>query len=254
MRLSGRATLDDRCESTTVCIVARMWRPLVVVSAVVVVLVAGCGSPKPTGDLFGEYLRSTTVENDRFRGATTADRLAEFAAEGGPQQVLGRLLAAYRCDSCDPGDSVDEAVLAYADGNGQLYGRTLLVRHRDGQLELVTVYVVQAPGVAPQLLDPKGRAYTGLDDFLDGNSMFTHDDTVLTYKDITAIPGGGEVVTVTGHNRSGWWSAGVAALVVLGTVVLLVVSMAVVGWIRNRRADRALLATWSADSGSAGQG
>ena len=97
----------------------------------------------------------------------------------------------------------------------------MLVRHDDGSLELVTVFVAQGPGGA-RLIDATGETYTGLADFRAHNDLLASDDTVLSLRNITAVAGEGEIVTVTGHTPPTWpwWLAGAAALLATLLVVL----------------------------------
>jgi hypothetical protein len=220
------------------CVLVRRFAVL----SAVLLLASGCGSPGSVDDLFGEYVRSTSVANDPYGspGATSEDRLAQFASMGTPQAVLKSLLIAHRCESGEGTSDTGHAPL----GDGYLYCRRLLVKHGDGTLALVTVYVIQENGKPNSLLDADGRIYTDLSDFRGRNELFNGDDTILTFKDITAVPGQGEIVTVSGHTASIWLRLGRVGLAVLVVVVVLVAVAAVVGRIRNRRDERRLLDGW----------
>lgn len=218
-----------------------MRRSLVaVVMPVVLTPVAACGSGEPAvspGELFGEYARSTDVRNDRFPGAggSSEDRLANLASIGTPDQLAGSLLRTFACgesavanrapaNRCELTGSLTRAATDFAGPGAQPLGRSLLVERADGELELLTVYVVQRADGEARLIDRDGGTYTGLDDFRAGNELLDHDDTVLTLRDVTSVPGEGELVVVSGHTPPvwQWWLAGSAALLALagaGTAV-----------------------------------
>jgi hypothetical protein len=203
------------------------------------VLLGGCAeeeaSPSDDEDLFHEYVRSTDVENDRFAdyGDTPEDRLAQFAANGGPQQVLGMLLSAFPCEDADDQGSgssayagaecvlnggVNAAAQDLAGGDAEVYGRSILVKHDDEQLELVTLYVAEDPdGTANTLIDANGDTYTDLRDFRENNDVLDASDLILAPRDITAVSGEDEVVTVSGHTASSrpWLLPATLALAVL---------------------------------------
>ena len=83
-----------------------------------------------------------------------------------------------------------------------------------------------------RLIDGDGGAYTGLADFRAGNDVPAHDDTVLTLRNITSVPGEGEFVVVSGHTAPvwPWWVAGGSAVLLVAVPVGFVV--------RRRRAAR----------------
>ena len=97
-------------------------RPVVraALAVLVTVLLASCGSsaPKTTaGKLLQEYMKSTDVKNDRFPsdGASSADRLATFAAYYSPDQLQYELLAATPCvpdTDTDAGTDADTGSIA----------------------------------------------------------------------------------------------------------------------------------------------
>jgi hypothetical protein len=191
-----------------------------VVAVAAGVLLSGCASTKePPGDvdLFREYARSSDVANDPYptEDMSSGDRLAHFASMGPPEAVLSSVLAADECaDDCHAGG----ATRAAAKG-GTLYQRLVLVKHDDGRLELVPLYVAQKSGNDALLVDSKGNTYPGLDDFLENNETFTSDDLVLLPEKITAVPGDGRIRTVYGHTTVNWlpWLLGGAGgIVVLG--------------------------------------
>jgi hypothetical protein len=210
--------------------------------------VAGCGSAEPSaspGELFGEYARATDVRNDRFpsTGGSSEDRLANFASMGAPDQVAGSLLRTYECadgtassrtpsSPCDLTRSVSTAATDFAGADAKPMGRSLLVKHDNGKLELLTVYVVSRTDGAARLIDSNGETYTGLQDFRSGNHLLDHDDTMLTLRNITSVPGEGELVVVSGHTPPvwQWWlTGGLAALAVAGIGI---------GIVRRRRSTR----------------
>ncbi|MFI5952197.1 hypothetical protein [Cryptosporangium sp. NPDC051539] len=210
--------------------------------------VAGCASAEPSaspGELFQEYLQASEVRHDRLprAGDSSADRLANFLSMGTPDQLAGALMRTYDCgegdsssatapNPCDLSGPVGRAATGFAGAGAKPLGRSLLVKHDDGTLELVTVYVVRKAGGAARLIDQNGDTYTDLEDFRSRNDVLDHDDTVLTLRDVTSVPGAGDLVVVSGHTAAvwPWWLAGgVAALVLAGAVSVVV---------RRRRAAR----------------
>ena len=152
------------------------------VLAAVIVSIAlttsACGSPDPAPNLFGDYLRSTTVVNDRFAGTggSSEDRMANFAAYYTPAQLQARLLSAFPCDTSAPDDSgrggdffdthcdltgtVLDGVRRVGGSNDKVAGRVVLVKREEGSLELLTLLVA-----AGRLIDADGKTYDGLNDF-----------------------------------------------------------------------------------------
>ncbi|MFJ8333328.1 hypothetical protein [Streptomyces sp. NPDC094437] len=193
------------------------------VVAVTVVMASGCGASAPktsASELFQEYTRSTDVKNDMFASgsATSADRVANFASRGSPDQVQTALLSAYRCDTdadCSPSGKVDHAVRDFAGKGGTLFARSILVKHDNGSLELITLYVARRSDKATALIDSHGRSYTGgLDDFRRHNDLLGADDVILTPLRITSVPGEGRIVAVSGHTATDWrpWLIGAGVL------------------------------------------
>ena len=210
---------------------------LVVALLAALTSVAGCGSGEPSaspGELFGEYLRATNVRNDRFpsSGGSSEDRLANFASMGTPDQLAGSLLRTYECGEgstssrCELNGTVSRAATDFAGAGAKPLGRSLVVKHGDGKLELVTVYVVRRADGQARLIDRNGETYTGLDDFRSGNEVLDHEDTVLTPRNITSIPGEGELVVVSGHTAPvwPWWLAGGLTILAVAGVGRVVVS------------------------------
>jgi hypothetical protein len=198
--------------------------------SVVLLVSAACGSPAPERgqDLFLEYARSTHVKgDDQYRGATSADRLAEFAAEGSRDTVESRLLAAYPCDAgCLADGNVEVAARDFGGPAGTAYQRKIVVKRRSGRLELMTLYVVRRPDGARALIDPDGRRYTGgLGDFRRHNRVLGGGDLILTLRNVTATPGEGRIITVSGHTSTRWWpwlTGGIGLLVIAGAATILV--------------------------------
>lgn len=180
-------------------------------------LLAGCGSAEPPEDvdLFQEYLHSTDVVHDPLPGAgmSPEDRIANFAAYGTPESVLGMLLGATECaDECDAGKATRAAA---EDLGGTLYERHVLAKHEDGGLEVVPLYVASRSADDGVLIDDDGATYTGLDDFRDNNDIFTADDLVLLPENVTKVPGEGKIATVYGHTATNplpWVVGGVVLL------------------------------------------
>jgi hypothetical protein len=148
------------------------------------------------------------------------------------------LLQTFKCgeaaaNRCDLNGTVIKAAQDFAGSAAEPFGRSILVKHEDGSLELVTLYVVQASGNQARLIDQTGRTYTDLEDFRANNDLLTDDDTMLTLRNITSVPGEGEVVAVTGHTASTWqwWLLG-------GTAVLALPGIGIVVFVRRRREAR----------------
>lgn len=209
----------------------------VVSAAVVVVLgvvLSGCASvlEAPKGvDLFGEYTRSTNVKNDIFPsdGVSSEYRQAKFA-HGTPEQVQNILLSASDCGKgyCQ---ASSEARSAGREFGGTFYRRSILVKHDDESLELVTLYVAQKSEKDSVLIDANGGTYQDLADFQANNEVLTDSDLVLVPEHLDTVPGEGRIVTVYGHSTVSslpWVLGGV------GVLVLLVAAL--VG--RRRVADR----------------
>jgi hypothetical protein len=213
-----------------------------VLAAALAVVVSGCGSDEPSvtaNELFGEYVRSTDVKNDRLpsTGGSSEDRMANFAAYYTVEQLRAVLLQTFECglsdarnpepsNRCELNRAVAKAASDFAGAEVTPLGRSVLVKHDDGSLELVTLYVVQRSGGEARLIDRTGRTYTDLEDFRANNDLLTDDDTMMTLRNITSVPGEGEVVAVTGHTPSTWqwWLlGGVAGLGLLGVGIALVV-------------------------------
>jgi len=195
---------------------------LATVAVAILLVLPGCASaaePPSDVDLFGEYARSTNVKNDVFPsdGMGPEDRLANLASLGTPEQVRNRLLFANECgEDCGAGSAVRAAG---RDFGGTLYIRRVLVKHADGSLELVRLYVAQKSEKDAVLIDPQGKTYQDLADFQANNEVLTAEDLVLLPENITSVPGEGRVVTVYGHTTTDWlpWViGGLAVVVVLG--------------------------------------
>lgn len=144
-------------------------RSLLILTAPVAV---ACAGPAPTGNLFGEYIRSTTVRNDRISSTgSSEDRIANFAAHYTPEHLQSTLLAAVPCVAgsgpggavlspprCELG-AVRPAVQAFAGPDAEIFGRSVLVKHSDGTLELIMLHVARgADGWNP----PDRRHRSGL--------------------------------------------------------------------------------------------
>jgi hypothetical protein len=203
--------------------------------ALLAVVLAGCAAPtapEPEPNLFGEYLRSTDVVNDRFPGGGTAeDRMAGLAAYYSADQLLSRLLSAFECGegmtgggsfdtSCDLTPAVLDGIRAAGGDADDVHGRVLLVKHADGRLELVTVFVVN-----DRMIDSNGGTYADLEDFQQNNKVLTADDLMYVPRDITSTSGGSELVTLYGHTRTIWlpWVFGGLGVVLVAGLVLVVV-------------------------------
>ncbi|MPZ81217.1 MAG: hypothetical protein GEV28_12795 [Actinophytocola sp.] len=122
------------------------------------------------------------------------------------------------------------------------------MKHEDGSLELITLYVAHRADKSAELIDATGATYAGgLDDFRENNDLLGSDDLILAPREITAVPGEGAIVTVSGHTAATWywWLIGVVAVVlVLGT------GLVAVRRVRSRAAPAAgdLPAAGTADS------
>jgi hypothetical protein len=233
-------------------------RGVVRIGAVLIALmVSGCSSSPPPmrpGDLFREYARSISVKNDRIVNfGTSGDRLANFAAHYTADQLETALLSAYPC--ARPGERVgldpvmpatgsrqcaaDEAVVkaadAFAGPGAKVYGRSIVVKHRDASLELVWLYIARKPDNSAVLIDAKGGTYgPDLDDFRQNNSVLEFSDLILTPRNITSVPGEGEIVVVSGRTFPIWqlWLVGG-----IGAVVVLAAGFGIARRLTARRRD-----------------
>lgn len=195
------------------------WGLLVAIA----LLLPACGSAEPPTedqDLFWEYARSGDVKNDRFPTEESGeDRVANFASRYSRDEMQSILLSAFPCEEpvfggeCDLTGAVGEAA-----GDEEVYGRSILVKHEDDSLELLTLYV--AGGV---LIDSTGETYGSLDEFRENNDLLDSSDLILAPQDITSTGGSSEVVRVSGAIETNWlpWILG-------GTGVLLVLGFGVV--------------------------
>lgn len=211
-----------------------MW---VAVAAIGLLLCACSSPPKPTpGEMVYEYEHNTHVKNDSILSKKSVrDRLTDIADLGGPDKAVWPwLLGAWNCGDPETvsawGRTVPRAVADKAvqttDYGDQLYKRQVLVKHADGRMELLDLYVTQRPASPnvpgdldvpwqPLLIDTTGATYTSLADFQAKNDLLERDDLMLTQRDITSVPAKGEVVVVPGSTAPPvlQWIIGVAAVV-----------------------------------------
>ncbi|WP_328326924.1 hypothetical protein OHA70_39375 [Kribbella sp. NBC_00382] len=204
---------------------------LAIVLAALAFTASACAAdeaPDPAPNLLGEYLKSTSVRNDRFpnTGGSSEDRLANLAAHYSAEQLQSRLLLAFPCStsegqdeffdtSCSP--STAAAKTAERLG-GKLNARVLVVKHKDNSLELLTLYLA-----GNQAIDETGKTYTDLKEFRSTNELLTSSDLILTPAELTAVPGKGGVVTVYAHTKPTWPRYLLGSLVVLLVLVLAAV-------------------------------
>ncbi|MFI1107783.1 hypothetical protein ACH4TU_07490 [Streptomyces physcomitrii] len=197
-------------------------------------LVSGCGSRAAEGSregLLREYRESTAVRNDKFAGAgeSSADRRANFAAYYTPRALLSALLSATPCRAaagCPASAAAGRAVREFAGAGGRAFERAVLVRHGDGSLELITLYVARRSDGTAALVDSRGGTYPGgLDDFRRHNALLGPEDLVLTPRDPTVVHGGGAVVAVSGHTPRNWlpWLIGASTAVMAAATALAAV-------------------------------
>ncbi|GIJ44327.1 hypothetical protein Val02_12130 [Virgisporangium aliadipatigenens] len=205
-----------------------------VVLLAVLMTATGCAPTEPSlseGEMWQAYIRSSDVKNDRLPtpGRAAEDRMAHLASLGTPAQILGGLLRTFECERVETCELT--APVRRAAGGEAPLGRSVLVKHGDdGSLELATLFVTRGDD-GNRLIDANGDTYTGLQDFREHNDLFTAEDTLLTLRDITSVPGSGGTVVVTGHtpSRTWWWIGGGAAL-----VLVLFIAAAMVQPIRSR--------------------
>lgn len=217
----------------------------VLVAVAIALVTASCAAqdaPDPKPNLLREYVHSTVVKNDRFAGGgSSEDRIANFAAYYSFEQLTARLLSAFECTStgdssqrggdyfdtsCDLTDPVLAGVREAGGTPEKVNGRVIVVKHEDGSLELLTVFIVN-----DRLIDGNGDTYADLTEFRENNDVLTAADIITVLGDVTAVPGEGEIVTLYGHTSS---DAGLWLLVVAGVLVLLIVVLVV----RRRRVSR----------------
>lgn len=210
--------------------------------AIAALVLTACGSSSPPtqtpSQLFSAYTKSTTVKNDQYRGSTSADRLAEFAAEGTPQDVASEMFSARSCGTaqdlgCPPDSSATATAARLSGTNGPLQVRTILIQHQDGGLELMPLYLVTDTQGATELIDSTGQAYRGgMTDFQQHNTLLTDEDVLLAPDNITATSGTFSLVVLAGHTADGATSPWV--IIVIAILIALVGSALVVTLVRLR--------------------
>jgi hypothetical protein len=235
-----RARLDPRRFHRT----AARSASLVALVLVVLAMVTGCApapATPPPGELLLAYARDKNVTNDVLDEQPTGspeDRVANIAAYFSRDQLAGFLLGAYPCGERptatysyrirDLGCPVPPAVAEAADGAAggqQVLVRGMIVRHPDGRLELMPLYVAGS-GAGALLVDETGRAYAGgLDDFRGHNDLLSRDDQLLVAADPTDTSGG-VMTVVTGS------TAPPASMIVLGACAALAGLLLVIGVVR----------------------
>lgn len=202
---------------------------LAAIAVLIALLMSACSSsappsPTPPPNLFLEYIESTNVKNDKFgNGGTSEDRVASLRAYyTTPDQLQSALLSASPCDAsaaCRPTEAARDAAQHFTGSGGTVFERSILVKHKDGSLELITLYVARKFDNTAVLIDTTGQMYSGgLDDFRQNNDLLSSDDLIRAPHNITSVPGDGEIVTVSGHtssDRQPWLIGGVAVVIVL---------------------------------------
>ena len=151
-----RAHLDSRGFGRT----ASRSASLMALALVVLAMMTGCAAAPatpPPGELLLAYTRDKEVANDVLDEQPTGspeDRLANIAAYFSREQLAGFLLGALPCGDrptvtysyrirdlgCPVPPPVVEAA-AGAAGGQQILVRAMIVRHPDGRLELMPLYV-----------------------------------------------------------------------------------------------------------------
>jgi hypothetical protein len=214
-------------------------RLLTTILVVVGMAVSGCGSadaPDPEPNLLKEYWESPAVKNDRMPGygAAPEDRQANLASFYSPEQLLSQLLGVFTCTdrtgtsqrganrfdtSCDLNTAVRRAVREAGGDTEHVTGRVVLVKHPDGALELLTLFIVNGKAI-----DSDGKTYSGLDEFRAGNDLLDTDDVIFVPRELTKVAGETELVTVYGHTRwdGGPWLLGGGGVLVLVVMLLLI--------------------------------
>ncbi|WP_142065384.1 hypothetical protein [Pseudonocardia kunmingensis] len=223
--------------------------PLVLLS-LVLAAVAGCGTPPPAappGELLLAYTLDKNVVHDVLdenpdgsgedRQANIAayfsrDELASFLFGAAPCLVRPQLI--YSSPIPDLGCPLPPAVTAEAaratGGSGEVLVRGMLVRHDDGRLELMPLYVAGS-GAGALLVDTTGQTYSGgLEDFRRHNDLLDRSDQVLVAAEPGVTTGDGRLVVVSGST-----APPVDVVVLLVLLVLLVVVVGAVVVIRRRR-------------------
>jgi len=204
------------------------------IATALLMALAACGSstPDPSVNLFGEYVKDTNVAHDRMGAGSGSgdDRMANFAAYYSVDELKCRLLCAFRCaasgsrggDGFDAGCDLTEAAGGALRDLGasmpDLQARVLLVKHDNGSLDLVTVYLANS-----RVIDAAGGVFASLDDFRAHNGVLSSSDIMPAPRDLTSTSGDTQLVTVYGHTPSQWWPWVVGLLMVLvGLLVLLI--------------------------------
>ncbi|MEV6907383.1 hypothetical protein [Amycolatopsis sp. NPDC051071] len=192
--------------------------------------------PVPKPNLLSEYVRSTDVENDRFPsgGGSGEDRMANLASRYSIDQLKSRLLTPFPCTGPDSGGfprttlfrtgcditlPVTSELRRLGASTDKVIGRAILVKHSDGKLELITLFL--SPD---RVIDRKGVSYGSLDEFVQGNDILDPDDVIYAPRDITGDPGEGDVAILYGSVGVVWqpWVFGGLGLVLLAGLLIIV--------------------------------
>ncbi|THV40186.1 hypothetical protein [Glycomyces buryatensis] len=196
-------------------------------------IAGGCGSvEEEPPDLFAEYAESADVVNDPFpTDSCCRDRQAQLASIGGPDAVLSSLLGYRRCGReeppfCELKSSQGQAARDFAGDNAAVYERGILVKDRDGVLEVMTLYVVENNEGERLLIDWLGETYdSGLADFQANNGYLREGDWILTVKEPTELSDEAEIVTVPGKTTATWirWAIGIGIAAAVAAIAVIVV-------------------------------
>ncbi|WP_433275595.1 DUF4781 domain-containing protein [Pseudonocardia xinjiangensis] len=164
-------------------------------------------------------------DGDPFMGATAADRRAEFAARGTPQEVLNSMSARLTAEQLASLDgSVKDSIGEFAD-KGAKHDEimTIFQDPESKELRYMPLYKVTNPDGDTRYIDVKGAHYGDLKDFREHNELFNEETKLLAPADLSKDVGNFDVRTTSGKYVSTtkkWMDrgAGVATFVGVGAM------------------------------------
>jgi hypothetical protein len=166
-----------------------------------------------------------SYDGDPFMGATAADRRAEFAARGTPQEALNSMSARLTAEQLAGLDaSIKDSIGKFADKgakNDEIM--TIFQDPESKELRYMPLYKVTNPDGHTRYIDVKGADYGDLKDFREHNELFNEETRLLAPDDLNKDVGNFDMKTTSGKYVSTtkkWMDrgAGVATFVGVGAM------------------------------------